>query len=223
MFCYPVEEDMSHNRWFSIILTGVILAGMLGLTYVSRGSALSAATTPGRMGSEVQISTIQTPTDADRHLPVAAYNSEYKQFLVVWHNIWPGGSRDIYGQRVDASGKKVGPWFSISSGPGNRFLPAVVYNSIEGLYLVVFMQDVSAAYDGSKYDIKGQFVGWDGVLLGAAFTIQTWDNSSFWSPRIVFNPVWNEYMVVWGVINTSTGLSSGIGIDPKIYGALHRG
>lgn len=207
---------MSHNRWFSIILMVAILAGMLGLAGVSRGSALSTAVTPGRMGLEVQISS-PVPTDtADRQKPVAAYNSNRHEHLVVWQNKWPG-SYDIYGQRVDANGKKIGLSFSISSGPGNRIQPAVAYSKTSDLYFVVFMHDVSAANDGSRYNIEAQRVRWDGAKLGDPIIIETSPTASFWSPKIAANGSYDDFGIVWGVMDIASGLASAIGL--KAYTA----
>lgn len=206
----------------------LMLAALLIAPNAAPADASMVATLNGRMGAEVQISPTQTPTDADRHMPQAAYNTEHKEFLVVWHNKW-SASRDIYGQRLDSQGKKIGGAFSISSGIGDRVQPAVVYNSEEGLYLVVFMQDVSAAHDGTKYDIKGQFVGWNGALLGSSITIQTWEGQSFWSPKITFNANFNEYMVVWTTRDSASGLSLGIGMrildhyGNSLYGTIVTG
>jgi hypothetical protein len=88
------------------------------------------------LGPDVQISTPSTPGDADRYKPAVAYNYIHHEYLVVWHNTWPGGHRDIYAQRVSESGKLLGPWFAISAGSNDRLQPAVAYNATNDEYLI---------------------------------------------------------------------------------------
>lgn len=203
---------MWRNRKFLLASLALALVGILFWTTISQGSPATIAKSNGRMSQEILISPIQSPIDANRNMPAAAFNDEYNEFLVVWHNQWPGGEKDIYAQRVKANGQKVGPWFCVTTGSGDRVQPVVAYNSVEGLYLVVFMQDVSG--NGSRYEINGQFVGWDGAILGNPFTIQTLASTTYLNPRIAYNPVLNEYSVVYVAINIATQKS--IGIQMKI-------
>lgn len=207
---------MTRNKVVGIIAFALILSDLMAFSNTALDSSTLLAQMNGRMSDEVQISTTTTPFDGDRHLPAVAYSTIHNQFLVVWHNNW-GDSRDIYGQRVDASGKKIGSWFYISSGPGDRIQPAVAYSPTSDLYFVVYMHDVSAAHDGSRYDIEGQLVRWDGVLIGTPFTIESSPVSSFWSPKIAKNGVFDDFGVVWGVVDIASGMASAIGL--KAYTA----
>lgn len=200
---------MASNRWFSIILLVVILAGTLGLTGVSHGSAVTIVTTQGRMSSEFQISSPLPTDNADRQLPQSAYNKNRGEFLVVWQNKW-SGSYDIYGQRIATNGKKIGSWFAISSGPGNRIQPAVAFSYMSNLYFVVYMHDVSASNDGSRYVIEVQRVRWDGQLLGPPMVIQDSPTETFWSPRIAYHEPFDEFLMVWGIMNYPSQIASGI-------------
>lgn len=202
---------MCAKNQYLLVLLSLLLAGLLAALSVSAAISAPSSSVSGRMGAEAQVSPVQSPTDADRYLPVAAFNTRHNQFLVVWHNHW-SGSRDIYAQRLDLNGSKVGPWFCISTGAGDRVQPAVAYNATNDEYMVLFMQDVSAAKDGSQYNIVGQRVAWNGVLNGGAFTIGTYPNVSFWSPRLAWNSTWNEYMAVWSTLDTTSHLATGIGM-----------
>lgn len=160
-------------------------------------------------GPQFQISTPQNPMDADRFLPESAYNTKHRQYLVVWHNKWPG-NRDIYGQRVDINGKLEGPWFAISAGPNDRIMPAIAYNEKNDEYLVVYMYDASG--NGTRYEVWGQRVAWNGLLIGNSFVINTHPDVSSWTPRVAWNSDMNEYMVVSGGYNTSNMQPTDIGM-----------
>lgn len=201
--------------WFSLSLA-LMLAALMIAPQTEPADAAMVTTVKGRMGVEYQISTPQTPTDADRHLPQAAYAPDHNRFLVVWHNKW-SGSRDVYGQFVDSHGKKIGGAFSISSGPGDRVQPAVAYSAASDLFFVVYMHDVSAANDGSRYAIEAQRVNWNGGLISTPITIETSPTVSFWSPKIAANGSYDEFAVVWGCVDIASGLASAIGI--KAYTA----
>ena len=107
------------------------------------------------LGPEFQISLPTTP-ESDRHVPAIAYNWLHNEYLVVWHNVWPSGHRDIYARRVSDSGQLLS-WFSISAGPNDRAQPAVAYNAINDEYLVVWMYNANG--DGSTYEIWGTHRG----------------------------------------------------------------
>lgn len=151
------------------------------------------------LSPEVRISTLSSPTDYSRFQPAAAYDSIHNQYLVVWYNQWPG-NRDIYGQRVSGAGTLIGSWFAISAGTNDRFQPALAFSATSQKYLVVWMYDVNG--DGSKYEIWGRTVSWSGATLGTEKQIFTWDNRSFFNPRVAWNSARNEFMVISSVWDT---------------------
>ena len=108
-----------------VLASVVILAGgaIPGSAARTRAGSLGPSLAPAmyQLGAEVQISTPSSPTDADRHKPAVAHNWNHHEYLVVWHNQWPG-NRDIYAQRVSESGKLVGPWFAVSAGTNDRYV-----------------------------------------------------------------------------------------------------
>ena len=88
-----------------LFVTMVLFAGLLL-------AAASAHTTPDSLiGPDIPISTL----DNQKLLPAAAYNWKHHEYLVVWHNKWPG-NRDIYAQRVAETGELLS-WFAVSAGP----------------------------------------------------------------------------------------------------------
>jgi len=188
---------------FAVLMT-MVAVGILG-----DRSALGQELT-----DEIQISTASTPNDAERHRPAIAHNYVNDQHLVVWLNNWQSGHRDIYAQRVSEEGQLVGGWFAVSAGTNDRTQPAVAFNATNDEYLVVWMYDVNG--DGSKYEIWGRVVAWNGSYLGPETLIITWANRSFWTPRVTWNSYRNEYLVVWSAFDTSSG-SPGIPHDVAGY------
>ena len=195
-----------------VLASVVILAG--GAIPGSAGS-LGPSLAPAMMyhlGPEVQVSTPSWPTDADRHKPAVAHNWNHQEYLVVWHNQWPG-NRDIYAQRVSERGKLVGPWFAVSAGPNDRFQPAVAYNAANDEYLVVWMYEASP----DVYEIWGKIISWNGPGTKPEFLIMQWPNRSFWTPRVAWNSYRNEYLVVWNAFDTTTSFPPGLPHDIAGY------
>jgi hypothetical protein len=201
----------TRSTWFLaaglLLLAGLIAPAALAEKGVWEG-ALTSPSFMYRLGPEVKISTSSTPLDANRHQPEVAHNYNRKQYLVVWHNEWPG-NRDIYAQRVSESGKRVGNWFSITTGAEDRVQPAVAYSATDDEYLVVWMKEVSA----DVYEIWGRIIAWNGGYMYPEFKIISWTDRSFWTPRVAWNSIRNEYMVVWNAFDTTTSFPPGIPND----------
>lgn len=99
-------------------------------------------------------------------------------------------------------------WFAISAGSHDRVQPSVAYNAINDEYLVVWMHNPSG--DNSTYEIWGRLVAWNGSSMGPEFLIIQWANRSFWTPRVVWNSVRNEYLVIWNALDTTTSLATDV-------------
>ena len=170
---------------------------------VNSGRAMTStiSITQPLFGIERQLSPA-AQTAADRYQPAVAYNSRHNEYLVVWHNRWPKGGRDVYARRVDAQGRLLS-WFAVATGDKDKFQPSVAYNHAADEYLIVWMFD--AKEDGSQYEIFGRRVAWDGSYQMPEFQIITWPQRSMWSPRVVWNSAHNEYLVVWSALDTSGG------------------
>lgn len=142
--------------------------------------------------------------------PAVAFNG-VDTLLVVWSGDddtppQAEGASEIFGQRIDAeTGGAIGAAFFISeTGPlgdpdYDAETPAVVYNSAEAEYFVVWSGDETT--DGEA-EIWGARVSGNGVLLQNDIRISdmgpdgdpTYDALS---PAIAYDPVANEYLVVW--------------------------
>jgi hypothetical protein len=213
----------THGTVRVFVVTAVLSAVLLAAAGTAPAAALapggpetgvpSAAPAPrgaqvatSQLGPELQIS-LPTSPECDRHQPAVAYNWRHDQYLVVWHNEWPDGHRDVYARRVSAGGELLS-WFSVSAGPNDRAQPAVAYNATEDEYLVVWMYNVSG--DKSTYEIWGRTIAWDGSYQNPEFQIITWPNRTFYTPRVAWNNLADEYMVVWNAFDATTFLPTDV-------------
>ncbi len=148
------------------------------------------------VGPEITISEI----DNEQYYPAVAYNSNHHEYLVVWHNLWGGGGRDIYAQRITASGELLS-WFDVASGPNSRAQPSVAYDPVNDRYLVAWAYDFFG--DGSDWDLYGRFIPWEGPDAGLVeFPISSW-TSDQWEPIVTYARAQEEFLVVWTNIPAS--------------------
>ncbi len=223
----------TRHRLPIILAAGIVLlavSGILPAVALAPASDMSSGgrdpdgllTTTSHLNGEIQISPPTSP-ECDRYIPGVAYNRVHDEYLVVWHNTWPGNHRDIYARRVSANGQLLS-WFSVSAGSNDRLQPSVAYNATTDEYLVVWMYDVNG--DGSVHEIWGRVIAWNGAYQEAEFQVITWANRTFWTPRVAWNSYRNEYMVVWNAMDTTTTTPTDIAHaifsdgGTKLYGAI---
>ncbi len=201
------------------------------------GQRLNAATGAEMGTNDFRISDIGVDgvAGADARSPAVAYNPTINEYLVVWHGDGEPGlannETEIYGQRLDAStGDEVGTNdFRISvTGPDNdagfvAMTADVAYNSTDEEYLVVWYANRGMTGVFSDREIFGQ-------RLIAATGAETGDDDFRISdagvedepgplaidPRVAYNSVDNEYLVVWES-NDPEVLASGGG-EMEIFG-----
>lgn len=136
------------------------------------------------------------PALNDQYLPSVAYNWHHDEYLVVWHNLWADGTRDISARRISGQGELLDS-FTVSSGAKDRAQPSVAYDPHNDRYLVVWSYD--CAGDGSDWDVYGRFIPWDGPDANLTeFHICVWSSDQL-LPQVVYNenPSWPEFLVVW--------------------------
>jgi len=190
------------------------------------GQRIDAAT-GALVGSDFRISDMGA-NDSDASFgafdPAVAYSYTQNEYLVVWSgDDTTNGEFEIYGQRIDASdGSEVGTndfRISVMGTDGdttyNATVPAVAYNSKDDEYLVVWMGDDPIPGDGDL-EIFGQLIdATDGSELAPDdFRISdmgTADGNTFAAelPDVAYNPVDNEYLVVWDADDDTTPLADG--------------
>jgi hypothetical protein len=186
---------MSVKRGLLIVLVAsAIMLAAGGGSARARLSELVAAwpMEPGWMSGEVTVSAL----DNEQFLPSVAYNSQHNEYLVVWHNTWGGGGRDIYAQRISSSGE-LKSWFSITTAAlsNSKAQPSVAYDPVNDRYLVVFIYDSDGA--GSDWDLYGRLIPWDGPSTSLTeFPICTWGTHQ-WNPKVAYAGTQKEFLVVW--------------------------
>ena len=160
------------------------------------------------VGDQVQISQAGTDRDAARRAanPASAFNPASGLALVVWAaDDQVDEKYEIFGRFVTSDGVPQGGEFRIgSAGPAGDIAwdatdPRVAYNSRLNEFLVVWSGSESAI--AGDVEIRGQRVAASGALIGASRRISDMgigDNPFKASqPQLAFNPVRNEYVVVW--------------------------
>jgi hypothetical protein len=169
---------------------------------IALAAALVGAT--GLVAQAVGREIVVMAQDNNKYLPSVAYNNNRQEFLVVWHDNW-GGSRDIWGARLDRFGRVLST-FNLATGGNDRAQPAAAYDSVRDRYLVVWIYDFSGS--GSDWDLNGRLVPWYGPDAGLTeFTIYNATDSQ-WTPKVAYSFGDDEYLVVWG--NTSTTSNASI-------------
>ena len=131
--------------------------------------------------------------------PAVAWNGS-DEYLVVWSDMRNQAARgyDIYGQRVSASGARVGAEVRISGGGAvaDDQWPAVAWNPAVNQYLVVWEDHRRSSTRGA--DVYGQRVSDDGLLVGGNLRISgAGATTDELTPAIATNGTANQYLVVW--------------------------
>lgn len=135
--------------------------------------------------------------DFDEAIPSVAYNSQHREYLVVWHTDSPLQGRWVEGKRYTESGIPIAE-FTIAfedSPPRDNAQPTVAYDPVNDRYLVAWVHDVYG--DASDWDVVGRLVPWDGPdpsLQG--FDICTF-SSKQWNPKVAYADTQQEFLVVW--------------------------
>lgn len=179
---------MSHKKLFLLLLAAGVLSLALGIKHsLSSAAPLAAASF---LGGEITISA----RDSNEYGPAIAYNSVHNQYLVVWENMWPGGTHDIYAQRLSATGQLLS-WFAVSTSSNNQMNPSVAYDPVNDRYLVVWVYDYAG--DGSDWDVYGRFIPWNGPDPGMTDIIICDWTSGQAHPVVTYALAQQEYLVVW--------------------------
>jgi hypothetical protein len=175
------------------------------------------AATGAEIGTDLRLSDMGPDGDAnyDASSPAVAYNSTANEYLVVWSADDDTGTlvraeREIFGQRVSATGAKIGADFRLSDmGPDGQtyygaYFPAVAYNSADNEYLVVWWgDDATGGLVNNEFEIFGQLVdAASGAEIDADFRLSDMGPNGdtdydAYRPAVAYNSTGNEYLVVW--------------------------
>ncbi len=191
---YPAVASNSGTDGFLIVCSDYLTNDITGRIVLPDG------------GVRTVVITVSLPV-GDQQQAAMAYNSQDGEYLVVWHD-QRAGNWDIYGQRVGADGALLEQTFPICTDAGNQLNPAVAYNLDQNQYLVVW--DDRRDDDG---DLYGQIVDADGDLNGGEVPIAGAGTIGRHLPRLAYNPISGEYLVVYGYadeINNIRGRRLGV-------------
>lgn len=150
-------------------------------------------------GVRALLITVSLPV-GDQQQAAIAYNSQDGEYLVVWHD-QRAGNYDIYGQRVGLDGTLLEQTFHICTDASNQLNPAVAYNLDANQYLVVW--DDRRDDDG---DLYGQIIDADGDLNGGEVPIAGAGTIGRHLPRLAYNPISGEYLVVYGYADETNNI-----------------
>jgi hypothetical protein len=122
----------------------------------------------------------------------AAYNPDLRCWFVVYFNDHDLGG-DIYGQKVGINGS-IGPPVALVTSDSDQALAAIDYDGVRKRYLVAWTD-----YRGVAPSIRGRFFDGNGSSIPGMPELQISDYTPFsqTSPRVTYNPVTAEFLVVW--------------------------
>jgi hypothetical protein len=142
-------------------------------------------------------------TSGDQRFPWADFNETTGEHLVLWQDKRNGASDDIYGVRLDQSGRQIGPDFPVSTAAGHQ--QRVLVKAGGGGYLAVWHDLRNQATQGA--DIYGAWIDGAGNV-GPEMAICSCPSDQ-WNPVAGYDPVSNSFLVVWldsrGSANNQTG------------------
>jgi uncharacterized repeat protein (TIGR01451 family) len=144
-------------------------------------------------------------------VPDLTWNSIASEYFAVWSQ-YSGSVKDIYGQRIGASGTLLGAASPVAIAAGNQENPRVACNAMENEYMVAWADSRGS----TSVDIYAQRVGTDGSPLGGNFPVASY---GVWVD-LAWNTTMNEYLVVWPTSDTDGFFVHGqrVGTDGVLLG-----
>ena len=185
------------------------------------------------LGGNFRISDTSVSGNADAFNPAIAYNSNDREYLVVWYADHDtaglaNGEFEIFAQRLDELGNELGNDLRISEigGTGDpnddAFEPDVAFDPVNRWYLVVWHADSAAGalvddefeIYGQLLDASGQQIGADDFRISDAGGFGDADFDATW-PAVELHPVTREWWIVWHGNDNEGGL---IETESEIFG-----
>ncbi len=151
---------------------------------VARGTGLLA-------GSMISIARGRKGQEA----PAAAYNSVRNEYLPVWADFRDLRDYDLYYWRLGPSGVGIGPGLILATDKALYGDPHVAHNPAADEYLVVWSEVTSPS---TGFEIYGRRLSGTGGQLATPILVSRDTNAvNEGRPRIMFNPISGDYLVVW--------------------------
>jgi len=144
----------------------------------------------GREGSLQGIPFLISDVSSGKLELQAGANTDIGRFLLVWRDYRGVDVFNIYGQMVNSDGTLYGTEIIIADAIGWQIDPALAYDPVNRSFLVTWSDD--RRIGGSHYEIYGQLVAEDGVLISSNFSISPYGG---YSHSVAFEPTNPHYLV----------------------------
>jgi hypothetical protein len=142
-----------------------------------------------RIGPEFQVNTYTTFVQTEPDVAALADGG----FVVVWYSSnQVGTGRDVFGQRYDAWGGRVGGEFRVNTYTTSQQYGAAVAADPQGNFVVVWHSN----QDGDNFGIFGQRFDAAGTPQGAEFRVNTYTTGGQGAPDVAARPT-GDFVVVW--------------------------
>ena len=158
-----------------------------------------------KVGSEFRVNTWTTDGQAT---PSIASQSD-GGFVVVWLSVGQASSLDVYGQRFDVNGNKIGSEFRVNTWTTDVQMDPSIAPLSGGGFVVVWTSRCATfdctSQDGSGDGVYGQRYNSFGVKNGTEFRVNTWTTDDQEAPSVAplreggFVVVWQSRMGDWDI------------------------
>ncbi|MHC4442766.1 MAG: hypothetical protein ACYTF1_26495 [Planctomycetota bacterium] len=143
------------------------------------------------LGSEFYV--FPTPANGGGIIGAITYNSTNHEWFIAYQgNLNTGLEDDVLGQRIDSNGNKIGSYIPLVSKSGFQNSTDVAYNPTNDNYLVVWNEK-----DNDVLQIFSRLFDTAGSPIAPEFRLSEVNDRSKHNPKAAYNPVNNEFMVVW--------------------------
>lgn len=121
----------------------------------------------------------------------AVYNPTTREWLVVYKSGAEGGD-DILGRRFGGDGTRLGPPIPLAARPGFQSAPDAAYNAKGRKFLVAWAEKI-----GGTPQVLSRLFDDDAAPAGPVTRLSEVDDRGKHHPKVAYNPVVNEFLVVW--------------------------
>ncbi len=148
------------------------------------------AGTGALLGSEFHVS--PDPANIGAIIGAVTYNSTNHEWFIAYQASINGGQDDVLGQRIASDGTLIGGYISLVVKSNYQNAADVAYDPANNRYLVTWRENV-----GSTGQIFSRIFDATGSAVTAELRLSEVDDRLKYSPKVAFNPVANEFMVIW--------------------------
>ena len=128
--------------------------------------------------------------------PAVAHNSNNDEYLIAWeHRVGSDefSQNDIRAIRLGSDGTLLGSVLVLDQTTLDESAPQIGYSGTSDRYLVAWQEKQDGTW---VYNIHGKMVSSMGTLLAGELAIATWEYDLI-KPRLAYNSLDNEFLVVW--------------------------